>query len=285
MDLWLRGEDMRIGAITNSWGIQIHGDNLPDLVTQARDRGARHIELRQTFLGDFETGKGDDWRPVIEGLRSLPGSFPDLSFNLAMGIPCLSGGVAPDGPLFQQALEAARAVGRDAPHLRLVDPSPQEKAWEDAGDIPEEALAVTDLARAAAARGITMSLENSGQSVGALTMLVQVCRQRLSGGDGAFLGLCPDPANQIRRQPETDALGDLDAVPLDMLKIVHFKQAREGRAIPTVDDGDLDCGRMVRILESKGYTGPAIFEIPSHEDVFDNLSSSFNYIRGFSSDG
>ena len=274
---------MKIGAITNSWGIQIHGDNLPDLVMQARDLGARHIELRQTFLGDFETGEGNDWRPVIGGLRSLADSFPDLSFNLAMGVPCLSAGIAPEGPLFQQSLEAARAVGREAPHLRLVDPTPQEKVWEETGDIPEEALAITDLARVAAAQGVTMSLENSGQSVGALTMLVEVCRQQLSGGDGSFLGLCPDPANQIRRQPETDALGDLDAVPVDMLKIVHFKQARDGRAIPTVDDGDLDCARMVRILEFKGYTGPAIFEIPSHENVFDNLSSSFAYIRRFSS--
>ena len=276
---------MKIGAITNSWGIQIHGDNLPDLVMQARDSGAQHIELRQTFLGDFETGEGNDWRPVIGGLRSLADSFPDLSFNLAMGVPCLSGGVAPEGPLFQQALEAARAVGRDAPHLRLVDPTPQETVWEDTGDIPEDALAITELARVAAAQGVTMSLENSGQSIGALRLLVEVCRERLSGGFGTFLGLCPDPANQVARQPETDALGDLDAVPLDMLKIVHFKQARGGCAIPTVDDGDLDCARMVRILESKGYTGPAIFEIPSHEKVFDHLSSSFAYIRRFSSDG
>ena len=276
---------MKIGAITNSWGMQIHGDNLPALVARARDLGARHIELRQTFLGDFETGEGNDWRPMIEGLRSLADSFPDLSFNLAMGVPYLSGGVAPGGTFFQKSLEAARAVGGDAPHLRLVDPAPQEKFWEETGDIPEEALTITDLARVAAAQGITMSLENSGQSVGAMTMLVEVCRQQLSRPDRSFLGLCPDPANQIRRQPETDALGDLDAVPVDMLKIVHFKQARDGRAIPTVDDGDLDCARMVRILESKGYAGPAIFEIPSHENVFDNLSSSFAYIGRFSSGG
>ncbi len=275
---------MKIGAITNSWGIQIRGDNLPDLVMQARDLGARHIELRQTFLGDFETGEGNDWRPAIEGLRSLADSFPDLSFNLALGVPCLSGGVAPEGPLFQQSLEAARAVGRDAPHLRLVDPTPQEKVWQETGDIPEEALAITDLARVAAAQGITLSLENSGQSVGALTMLVEVCRGQLSSGDGSFLGLCVDPANQIRSQPETDALGDLDSIPADMLKIVHFKQARDGRAIPTVGDGDLDCPRMVRSLESKGYAGPSIFEIPSHENVFDNLFNSFAYIRRFSSD-
>ncbi len=51
---------MKIGAITNSWGVQIDGGNLPDLVRDARDRGSKHIELRQTFLGDCETGNGDD---------------------------------------------------------------------------------------------------------------------------------------------------------------------------------------------------------------------------------
>lgn len=91
--------------------------------------------------------------------------------------------------------------------------------------------------------------------------------------------MCPDPANQLRRQPGTDALADLNSVPLDMLKIVHIKQAQGGEAIPTVADGDLDCARMAEILEAKGYVGPTIFEIPSHEKAFENLSSSFAYVE------
>jgi sugar phosphate isomerase/epimerase len=276
---------MKIGAITNSWGVQIDGGNLPALVRDARDRGSKHIELRQTFLGDCETGRGDAWRPVIGNLQSLVDGFPDLSFNLAMALPCLSGGVDSKGDLFQQALEAAKVVGRDSPHLRLVDPAPQDKVWESPDDIPEEALSITDLAREAAAQGVTLSVENSGQSIGAVMMLVEKCREQLSDEEGKLLGICPDPTNQIRRQPDTDALEALDAVPLDMLKIVHFKQSRDGQAIPTVDDGDLDCARMVQILDSKGYTGPAIFEIPSHEDVFENLSSSFAYLERVSATG
>ncbi|SVB60540.1 uncharacterized protein METZ01_LOCUS213394, partial [marine metagenome] len=81
---------MKIGAITNSFGIQIDGDNLVDLVRNARDRGSKHIELRQTFLGDCETGTGDGWRPVICKLRMLVSGFPELSFNLAVALPCLS---------------------------------------------------------------------------------------------------------------------------------------------------------------------------------------------------
>lgn len=270
---------MKIGAITNSWGLHIKGDNLPELVRDAVDRGSKHIELRQTWLGDCETGLGEEWRPVMSNMQALVDGFPDLSFNLAMAMPFLSGGVDAKGEQFQQALEAAKIVGRDAPHLRLVDPAPQDTVWESADQIPNEAMSMVDLAREAASQGITLSVENSGQSVGALKLLVEKCREQLSEADGKLLGVCPDPANQLRRQPDTDALGDLDALPLDMMKIVHFKQARNGTAIATVDDGDLDCAKMKQILDAKGYEGPAIFEIPSHEDAFENLSFSFAYVN------
>ena len=273
---------MKIGAITNSFGMQIDGDNLPDLVRGARSLGSKHIELRQTFLGDCEIGTGDEWRPVISNLRALVDGFPDLSFNLAVALPCLSGGVDPKGEIFQQSLEGAITVGRGSPHLRLVDPAPQVKVWESPDDIPKKALSMAFLAKESAERGVTLSVENSGQSIGAITMLVRECRKELSEQEGKLLGVCPDPTNQIRRQPDSDALGDLEAMPLDMLKIVHFKQVREGQPLPDVDAGDLDCARMVQILDSKGFTGPAIFEIPSHENIFENLSNSFAYVRALS---
>ena len=45
-----------------------------------------------------------------------------------------------------------------------------------------------------------------------------------------------------------------------------------------MDEGDLDCLRMRDILDAKGYSGPAIMEIPSDTEVFDNLESSFQYL-------
>ena len=63
-----------------------------------------------------------------------------------------------------------------------------------------------------------------------------------------------------------------------MLKIVHFKQMRGGDAIPTVDDGDLDCREMRDILTAKGYEGAAIMEIPPHPEVFSNLEASYAYL-------
>jgi len=73
-------------------------------------------------------------------------------------------------------------------------------------------------------------------------------------------------------------LAELEALPLDMIKIVHFKQIRGGQTLPSVADGDLDCRKMRAILDAKGYTGAAIMEIPSDADVFDNLEASFRYL-------
>ena len=87
------------------------------------------------------------------------------------------------------------------------------------------------------------------------------------------------PPTSCAGSPSPTPLGDLEALPLDMLKIVHFKQMRNGEAWPSVDEGDLDCREMRDILEAKGYQGPAIMEIPPHSDVFSNLEASFSYLR------
>jgi sugar phosphate isomerase/epimerase len=64
-----------------------------------------------------------------------------------------------------------------------------------------------------------------------------------------------------------------------MVKIVHFKQARDGRPHPTVDTGDMDCAGVLRVLEEKGYQGAAIMEIPPDQQVLDNLAASFAYLE------
>lgn len=274
---------MIFGAITNSWRLQLEGHDLAILVKEARDRGARHIELRQTCLGDCETGQGDDWRPVIANLQTLVDAFPDLSFDLAMAWPCLSKKTDPSGEQFQAALQGARIVGRDQPHLRIVDPIRFDRAWETADQIPAEALALADLAREAARQGVILSIENSGQPIHSMALLVRQARARLSTREGIYLGLCPDPTNQLRSYPDSDPVRELAMLPSDMLKIVHIKQARGGKPHPTVDTGDLDCARLLGVLEAKGYRGPIIMEIPPHEMVFDNLSASFAYLHAVAS--
>ena len=130
----------------------------------------------------------------------------------------------------------------------------------------------------AASQWVIMSMENSSLPIRNMAMLVEEVRGMVSESAGKGLGLCPDPTNQLRRFPESDPLAELDALPLDMIKIVHFKQIVGGESLPSVTDGDLDCHKMRDILDAKGYTGAAIMEIPSDAAVFDNLESSFKYL-------
>jgi sugar phosphate isomerase/epimerase len=273
---------MIFGAITNSWRQQLDGQDLVALVKEAQARGARHIELRQTCLGHCESGEGEHWRPVLSRLEALVHACPGLSFDLAMAWPCLTRTTDSSGEQFQAALQGAKLVGGPAPHLRLVDPAAFEHSWERPGDLPAEALGVADLAREAARQGIILSMENSGQPIRSMALLVDEARARLTPEEGNYLGLCPDPTNQLRRYPDSDPLAELEALPVNVVKIVHFKQARGGRAHPTVDIGDLDCARMVQILEAKGFQGPAIMEIPPDERVFEHLASSFAFLQAVS---
>lgn len=271
---------MKLGAITNSWREHLESDSIESLVGQAAACGAMHIELRQTCLGDCETGNGDGWRPNIDGLKALVARHPDMSFNLAVAYPCLSQDAQPKSALFQSMLDAAVAVSPDAPHLRMVDPARFDSLWETPADIPATAMSISALVQEATARGVTLSMENSGQPIRSLAMLVGAVRDALPDGEGMMLGLCPDPTNQLRIDAGSDPVGEVEALPVDMIKTIHFKQTRGGEAIPTVDTGDVDCIRQLKALQNKGYAGAAIMEIPPHEDVFDNLSASFSYLSG-----
>ena len=269
---------MKLGAITNSWREHLARESIEALMEQAAACGAMHVELRQTCLGDCETGEGDGWRPNIDGLKALVARHPEMTFNLAVAYPCLSQDARPKSALFQSMLDAAIAVSPDAPHLRMVDPARFDSLWETADDIPASAMSISALVQEAAARGVTLSMENSGQPIRSLAMLVQAVRDALPEGEGVMLGLCPDPTNQLRIDAGSDPVGEVGALPVDMIKTIHFKQTRGGEAIPTVDSGDVDCLRQLKALRDKGYAGPAIMEIPPHKDVFENLSASFEYL-------
>ncbi|MDA0263238.1 MAG: TIM barrel protein [Chloroflexi bacterium] len=270
---------MIFGAITNSWREQLPLRSVKELVGEAVHRGAKHIELRQTCLGECEDGAGEDWRPNLAQLREVVEAYPDLTFDLAMALPCLTEKIDPHGDRFQAALAGAKLVGGEQPHLRVVDPSPIEPAWSSPSDIPEEALGLAGLATEAARQGVIMSMENSSLPIRSMAMLVEQVRGMVPEPTGLALGLCPDPTNQLRRFPGSDPLAELDALPLDMIKIVHFKQLRGGETYTSVDEGDLDCLRMRDILDAKGYIGAAIMEIPSDVAVFDNLEASFRYLE------
>jgi sugar phosphate isomerase/epimerase len=269
---------MIYGAITNSWREQLPSHTVKELVEVAVQKGAKHIELRQTCLGECEDGAGEDWRPNLAELQGVVDANPSLTFDLAMALPCLTQKIDPQGEMFQAALAGAKLVGGSQPHLRVVDPIPFDTPWSSPIDIPEEALGIAGLATEAASQGVIISMENAGLPIRNMAMLVEQVRSMVSTEAGLGLGLCPDPTNQLRRFHDSDPLAELDALPLDMIKIVHFKQLRGGETHTSVDEGDLDCLRMRDILDAKGYAGAAIMEIPSDAAVFDNLESSFQYL-------
>ena len=269
---------MIYGAITNSWRMQLENADLMELIGQAQTQGARHIELRQTCLGRAEQGEGDDWRPELDYLAGVVQAYPELSFDLAMAYPVLTRDNDPQDGAFQAALAGARLVGGAAPQLRVVDLAPNDAVWQTPDDIPAAARSLAGLAAEAARQGVTLSMENAALPIGSMALLVETVRGDLPAEFRGYLGLCPDPTNQLRQRPDSQPLADLEALPPDLIKLVHFKQLRGGQPHPTVDDGDLDCHRMRQILQAKGYAGPAIMEIPPHPEVFANLAASFAYL-------
>ena len=276
---------MIFGAITNSWQRQLSTRALTTLVAAAQQRGARHIELRATCLGDCETGDGNDWRPLLPNLQDLVEQFPDLSFNLAVPVPCLTKSVDPQGEFVQAALAGALCVSRQRPHLRIVDGSHFDQPWETPEHIPSAALGVVDLAREAARQGVILSIENVGQPLRSMAMLVRETRAGLAAAEGAGVGLCLDLTNQLRAYPDSTPLGELAAISPDMITMMHIKQTRDYKPYPTVDTGDLDCLRMLEILERMPYEGPLVFEIPPHAQVLENLTASFAFVRSGAAQG
>ena len=270
---------MILGAITNSWGEHIYGIDLPRLIERVRRRGASHVELRQTYLGQYEEGAGDEWRPMVDKMARLSRTFPSLTFNLAIAYPCLTTEPEPSSPQFQASLEAAKAVGPLAPRLRMVDTARFDGLWESPGDVPPTALGVAELARESARQGVHLFMENAGQPIRSMALVTQEARKMLSTDEAPYLGLCVDPINSMRVDPDSDPIAEIEALPLDYILMVHFKQTQDRRPHPVVGDGDLDYSRLLGVLESKGYDGLAILEIPGGEQVFDNFRESVDYLQ------
>ena len=272
---------MILGAITNSWREHLYTTDLPRLVERVRRRGASHIELRQTFLAQYEEGAGEDWRPDTDRMARLSRTFPVLTFNLAIAHPCLTTQAEPAAGHFQAALGAAKGIsGGSTPRLRLVDTARFDGVWGSSEDLPPTALGLADLARESARQGVQLFIENAGQPIRSMALAVREARARLTEREALYLGLCVDPINSMRADPGSDPISEIEALPLDYIHMVHFKQTRGGEPHPTVDEGDLDYTRLLRVLKEMRYQGLAVLEIPSTEEVFDNFQESITYLQG-----
>ena len=110
-----------LGLVSNCWKLQLDaGAELDALIAEAEWRGLSVIELRQTSLGVYE--EGPNFIPNAARLADLSKQFPCVQFNIALSLPCLSGNLSPDDPMFVAGRNAAAALaGQREPHLRLVD--------------------------------------------------------------------------------------------------------------------------------------------------------------------
>lgn len=264
---------MILGVVSNCWREQLRaGHALESLIADAVERGFEAIELRQTCLGNFESGPRH--LPNSEDLRQLPEQFDALQINLAMALPYLSPLNDADASMFRSGLAAAVAVGgRFTPHLRLVDLATQIAPSE----IDGAADALSRLVDEAADAGVWLSVENSVQPWSLFREVFD--RVSLSRTDGHHLRLCYDAANLLL-QPDPVQPGDVtQSLRADRVAMVHFKQREHGNFLDSVCDGEIDWRRQFEALAQIGYRGPGLFEIESTPDVWTSLDESRRYLE------
>ena len=277
---------MILGAITSSWGEHILTTDLPRLVARARNRGAEHIELRRSYMGQYEEGGGDDWRPAMDKLVRLIRTFPVLTFNLAIEYPWLTGEPDPASAQFQASVEAARALGAvGTPKLRVVDNTRFDSPWERAEEVSSVATGVAGLVRETARHGVRLVVKSTGQPIRGTALVVQEARKLLTTDETPYLGLCVDPILSMEADPGSDPVAEVQDLPLDYIAMFHFKQTRDGQLLHALDDGDLDYKRLLNVLKDKGYDDLAILEVPARDEAFEDLKEGIDYLGRLTNSG
>jgi len=260
--------------------MQLTKYDLSDLIKKASICGAKHIELRQNSMGKYEKGSEKEWRPINTKLRNVKDVFSNLSFSLAINLECLSQIIDPFSNFYQSALNTTLILNQNNPILRVVDPYIFNNCWESKEQIPKTIIkSLKNIVEETANHGITLAIENEGQPISSMLLLIQAVRETLSNKYCKYLGICPDLANQIIHYNNSNPLKELEELPSDIIKIVHFKQTVNFTLYPKIDIGDIDCIRQLKILQKKNYLGPLIIEIPPNEKIFENLIFSINFLR------
>ena len=262
-----------IGIVSNCWKYQLdRGQRLASLIGEAQASGFTHIELRQTCLGEFESGNQFD----VAGLAGIAGEFPGLIFNLAVPCPYFDERALESSDCvehLQQAFQAAQALAAAPPHLRLVDIESQ--VGEPPDSLPRIAAKLADLLGPFLTSGGLVSFENAKQSWEALEQLLDRLRRHIQSG--LQPRLCYDPANLAIQAGTADPglLGRLQAADLSM---VHLKQSRDGEPLAVLGTGDVDWPEQFAALATLGFQGPWLFEIPPHAEIWRYLQESRRFL-------
>ena len=62
--------------------------------------------------------------------------------------------------------------------------------------------------------------------------------------------------------------------------MLHLKQFRGDEFQQQVGPGEIDWRSQISVLKSKGYSGPAMFEIDAHTQIWEHLDQSRTYLEG-----
>ena len=268
---------MRLGLVSNVWNVQLaRGEDLGDLVGTAAGRGCRVIELRQNSLGRYESPATA--LPNVAALGTMASRFPDLHFVAAYVVPFLDPETTPEEPYFAAAAAVARAAASGRPpHVRLVDLSTtpeQAAAWGAAAS----GRAIARLARALAADGGVLSVENSRQPWPLLAAAIDAARAELGSG-GDRLRVCFDPCNFAATGDPTDPADVYAAFTPEEVGMLHFKQRRAGRLDVTVGEGEVDWPRLVPLIVARRLFRQGLFEMASDVRLWDHLEHSSAYLH------
>lgn len=260
-----------LGLVSNCWKVQLDsGTPLDSLISESVRRGLSVIELRQGSLGEYEVGP--TCVPHPDRLSELARRFPDVQFNVALSLPCLSGVLSSDNSLFLAGRSAAISLANgQPPHLRLVDLLTRpEQCLESSAKAAVSGL--VELTEAMIEVEGTLSIEHSRQPWLWFDSVMHAAHRRL-GERSSRLRLCFDPCNLLLTERAEDITGIVESIAPNDVSMIHIKQRRNGQVQPDVGDGDLDWPKLLETLRRRGHTGPVLFEIAPQVDVWPNLES------------
>ncbi len=271
-----------LGLVSNCWKVQLDsGSGLDSLIAEAVQRELTVIELRQGSLGEYEAGP--NCVPQADRLSELIRRFPQVLFNVALSLPCLSGELSREESLFLAGRSAAMALANgQPPHLRLVDLQTRPEQCLESS-VEAAARGLVELTEAMIEVEGFLSIEHSRQPWPWFDSVMNAARRRL-GKRGSRLRLCFDPCNLLLTERAEEVAGIVELVQPKAVSMIHVKQRKNGQVQPHVGDGDLDWPRLLGTLRLRGHVGPVLFEIAPHVDVWANLESAVARLFGAARD-
>lgn len=261
-----------MGLVSNCWRVQLeNGVSLGVLIAEAVRRMLTVIELRQGSLGEFESGPNNV--PDAGRLANLVREFPMVQFNVAIAGPYLSGSVPRSESLFVAGRDAAMALANGhRPHLRLVDLQTQAEQCLDSS-VEAAARGLIELTEAMIEVEGTLSIEHARQPWPWFDSVMTAARRKL-GAQCSWLQLCFDPCNLLLTEKTDEVTHIVESVHPEDVSMIHVKQRRDGQVQPDFGAGDLDWPKLLDTLRRRGHSGPVLFEIAPHVDVWTNLENA-----------